>query len=115
MHMIRKFGACLLAASLGLAAAPALAADDCDVPIERWQPRDAVDRLAGQKGWDLRRVKIDDGCYEVTVRDADGRSFKAKLDPATLEVVKIKYRDRDDDHRRRDRDRDRGHRTTPSN
>lgn len=103
-------GACLLAASLGLAAAPAVAGDDCDVPIERWQTREAVTQMARQKGWNLKRVKIDDGCYEVRGEDAQGRAFKAKLDPATLEIVKIKYRDHDGHDRERRRDRDRDHR-----
>ncbi|MGB3423327.1 MAG: PepSY domain-containing protein [Castellaniella sp.] len=102
-------GACLLAASLGLAAAPAAAGDDCDVPIEHWQTREAVTQMARQKGWDLKRIKIDDGCYEVRGEDAQGRAFKAKLDPETLEIVKIKYRDHDghDRERRRDWDGDR--------
>lgn len=101
-------GACLLAVSLAAAAAPASAGDDCDVPIERWQTREAVTRMARQKGWDLKRVKIDDGCYEIRGEDAQGRTFKAKLDPETLEIVKIKYRDHDghDRDRRRERDRD---------
>lgn len=106
MRMIRGFGACLMAAALGIAAAPAQADDDCDAPVDRWQSRDAVGELASRKGWDLQRVKIDDGCYEIRARDADGRSFKAKLDPETLEIVRIRYRDHDDD-RRHDRDRDR--------
>ncbi len=103
-------GACLLAASLGLAAAPTAAGDDCDVPIERWQTREAVTQMARQKGWNLKRVKIDDGCYEVRGEDAQGRAFKAKLDPETLEIVKIKYRDHDGHDRERRRDRDRDHR-----
>ncbi len=103
-------GACLLAVSLAAAAAPASAGDDCDVPIERWQTREAVTRMARQKGWDLKRVKIDDGCYEIRGEDAQGRTFKAKLDPETLEIVKIKYRDHDRHDRERRRDRDRDHR-----
>ncbi|MGA0582889.1 MAG: PepSY domain-containing protein [Castellaniella sp.] len=100
------FGACLLAVSLAGAVAPALADEDCDVPVERWQNRDAVSQMARQKGWDLKRIKIDDGCYEVRGQDAGGRAFKAKLDPETLEIVEIKYRDHQDRERRRDRDRD---------
>lgn len=99
------FGACLLAVSLAGTVAPALADDDCDVPVERWQTRDAVSQMARQKGWDLKRIKIDDGCYEVRGQDAGGRAFKAKLDPETLEVVEIKYRDHKDRERRRDHDR----------
>jgi len=102
-----RAGACLLAMSLAAFAVPATADDDCDVPIERWQTREAVTAMARQKGWDLKRVKIDDGCYEISGEDAEGRAFKAKLDPATLEVLKIKYRRRGDRERDRDRDRDR--------
>ncbi|WP_276809216.1 PepSY domain-containing protein [Castellaniella defragrans] len=99
------FGVCLLAVSLAGIVAPALADDDCDVPVERWQTRDAVSQMARQKGWDLKRIKIDDGCYEVRGQDAGGRAFKAKLDPETLEIVEIRYRDHKDRERRRDHDR----------
>jgi hypothetical protein len=91
---------------LGLAAAPVLADDDCDAPVERWQPRDAVREMAVREGWQIQRLKIDDGCYEIRGTDAQGRSFKAKLDPETLKVVKMKRRDRERD-RERQRERDR--------
>lgn len=91
---------------LALAAVPALAGDDCDVPTQQWQSRDAVMQMAAQQGWQVQRLKIDDGCYEIRGRDAQGRSFKAKLDPQTLRVLKIKARD-DDGDRDRDRSRDR--------
>ena len=94
-----------LAALAGaLVAMPALADDDCDVPTQRWQSRDAVMQMAARKGWQVQRLKIDDGCYEIRGRDAAGREFKAKLDPETLAPVKLEYRDGERD---RDRDRDR--------
>jgi hypothetical protein len=40
-------------------------------------------------GWNVRRVKVEDGCYEVSGRDADGNEVKAKLDPGTLALVKL--------------------------
>ena len=91
-----------LALSLSLAAWPASASDDCEVPVEQWQSREAVQQMAAAQGWEVQRLKIDDGCYEVHGKDAQGRAFKAKIDPQTLKVVKIKYKDH-----RRDRDRDR--------
>lgn len=105
----------LLVLSLGLAAAPALADDDdCEVPVGQWQSRDAVLRLAAQQGWQVQRLKIDDGCYELRGKDAQGREFKAKLDPQTLRVLKMKPRDRDRDRdRERDRDRQRSGPATP--
>ena len=76
-----------------LFAAPAHAGDDCEVPMAQWQPRAAVVRLAAEQGWELRRIKIDDGCYEVIGRDADGRAIEVKLDPATLAVVEMEFED----------------------
>jgi len=74
-----------------LCAAPAQAEDGCEVPMARWQPRAAVERLAAGKGWELRRIRIDDGCYEVIGRDASGRDIEVKLDPATLAVVEMEF------------------------
>ena len=81
-----------------------LAGDDCHVPMERWQAPGAIVTLAEEQGWQIERLKIDDGCYEVRGTDAEGRGFKAKIDPETLEVVKLKQRDR---KRERNRERDR--------
>ena len=90
---------------LALAATPASADDDCDVPVPLWQSRDAVLQHANRQGWQVQRLKIDDGCYEIRGRDAQGRAFKARLDPQTLRVVKMKLRAGDDEH-----DRDHRHR-----
>lgn len=90
--------------TLVLGATPALARDDCAVPMTNWQPREAVVKLAADKGWDLRRIRIDDGCYEVLGRDADGRAIEVKLDPATLAVVRIEFEDDHKDGQERSRD-----------
>ncbi len=94
----------LLAMALGLAALPTWADDDCDAPVNRWQSREAVRQMAAQQGWEIQRLKIDDGCYEIRGTDSQGRGFKAKIDPETLKVVKMKQRDR-----QRTRERDREH------
>ncbi len=103
----------LLALSLGLAALPTLADDDCDAPVQRWQPREAVRQMAAQRGWEIQRLKIDDGCYEIRGQDAEGRSFKAKIDPETLKVVKMKRRDREGGERERLRERARDREQLP--
>jgi len=86
---MKTIAPCLLALTLGTSALPALAGDDCDAPVDRWQPRDAVLRMAAAQGWQVQRLKIDDGCYEIRGSDAEGRSFKAKIDPQTLTIVKL--------------------------
>ena len=96
----------LLALSLGLVALPIWADDDCDAPVNRWQSREALRQMADRQGWQIQRLKIDDGCYEIRGTDSQGRSFKAKIDPETLKVLKLKQRDRKRD---RERDRDREH------
>jgi len=92
----------LFVTALALAALPALASDDCDAPVERWQSREAVQQMAASQGWTGQRLKIDDGCYELHATDAQGRSLKAKVDPETLQIIKIKQRK----ERRRDQRRD---------
>jgi hypothetical protein len=84
----------------------AQARDDCFVPMADWQPRGAVQRLAEDSGWTVRRIKIDDGCYEIDGRDAAGRRIEVTVHPATLEVIKFEYEDGEDkdDRPRRDRE-----------
>ena len=88
----------LLTLCLALASLSAAADDDCDAPSQRWQSREAVRQMAAQRGWQLQRIKIDDGCYEIDGKDADGRKIEVTVDPATLEVIKIKYKDDDQPH-----------------
>jgi hypothetical protein len=82
------------------AGAPAHAGPHCDAPPESWQPRSAVQAMAERQGWRVERLKIDDGCYELRGRDAEGQRFKARIDPATLQVVRLKRA-----HEPRERDR----------
>lgn len=92
-------GRSALLALLMLVAGSAHAEDDCDVPVAKWQPRSAVKALAQKNNWRIDHLKIDDGCYEIKGRDEEGMRFKVMLNPATLDVVRMK-RERE---RRRDR------------
>lgn len=67
--------------------------DDCRVPADQWQPREAVMTLAQENGWTVSDFEIDDGCYEIEVVDREGKRFEAKLDPATLVVIEMERRD----------------------
>ena len=87
--------------ALGLAApvaAPVFASsgERCDAPIADWQPREALEKKLTAEGMDVRRIKTDDGCYEVKAIDAKGRRIEAYYDPKTLELVKYE-REEDDD------------------
>lgn len=82
-----------------LAAFPAglaLADDDCFVPMADWQPKEAVARMAEKNGWTVRRIKIDDGCYEIDGRDATGRFIEVTVHPATLDIIEMEFEDEHD-------------------
>jgi hypothetical protein len=91
-------GALSLAAVVGAGAA--FADRRCEARVSDWRPRSDVVRMAEEKGWQVERIRIDDGCYALRVVDAQGRGMRVLVDPTTLAVVATKMRD-DDDHRRR--------------
>ncbi|CAJ9648799.1 PepSY domain-containing protein [Burkholderia pseudomallei] len=99
----------MLGGALGIRAAMADDGDDCRAPLADWKPRDAVRALAQQKGWRVDKLNADDGCYEIKGHDADGKRFKAKLDPVTLDVVRMKR----EGERKRDHDDDDDHGRAP--
>ena len=88
----------ILAFLAALPAGAALADDDCFVPMADWQPREAVAEFAIAQGWEVRRIRIDDGCYEIDGRDAQGRAIEVKLHPGTLQIIEFEFED--DDHGR---------------
>ncbi len=82
-----------------LCAGMAKAEVECAVPMTQWQPRDAVMQLAITNEWAVRRIKIDDGCYELYGTDAQGREIEVKIQPGTLAILEIEYEyDDHDDH-----------------
>ena len=72
---------------LGAAALPALAETRCDTPEADRRPVEELKTELTAKGWDIRNVKIEDGCYEVYGHDADGKRVEIFFDPATFEAV----------------------------
>jgi hypothetical protein len=74
------------------ASGAALASDDCRRPMAEWQPREVVTARATELGLTPERLRIDDGCYEMRGRDADGNRVSLTLDPATLAVLQLGVR-----------------------
>lgn len=87
---------------LAALAGPAQADDDCFVAMTDWQPRVKVTDLAKAQGWAVRRLRIDDGCYEIDGWDRDGRRIEVKVHPADLTILEWEFEDddhgHDDDH-----------------
>lgn len=81
------FSAIALMTSLA-AAGTALASDKCNVPQAEWQPTEALQQKLEAEGWTIRKLKVDDGCYEVYGTNAEGKRIEAYFDPKTFAVVK---------------------------
>ncbi len=65
----------------------------CDSgPKEGWQPSETLVKQLEAKGWKVRRVKVDGGCYEVYAVDDKGKRVEAYFHPKTLEPVPTKPR-----------------------
>jgi hypothetical protein len=73
----------------GLAQAHGLATCDSG-PQDQWQPKEKLERQLSDKGWKVRRIKVDGGCYEVYGVTAKGDKVEAYFHPLTLEQVASK-------------------------
>ncbi|MQM39451.1 hypothetical protein KBTX_03477 [wastewater metagenome] len=89
-----KGGLVLSMVMLGVAAAGAAqAADGCDVPKSEWQSRDTFRQALMDKGWEVKSIRTEDGCYEAYAYDENGDRVEAYFNPKTLEPVRVKEED----------------------
>lgn len=90
--MKKTFACAALAATLALplTAGAVLASDKCAVPQAEWQPQQALQQKLEADGWKIKKIKVDDGCYEVYGTDAAGKRTEAYFHPKTFVVVKSK-------------------------
>lgn len=72
--------------ALALGASSAYAGDDCHDAVADWQPQDTLRQLVEAKGWQVKRIKVDDGCYEVKGLDKAGNKIEAQFSPASLQI-----------------------------
>jgi hypothetical protein len=60
----------------------------CDSgPREGWQAQDKLGAMLKEKGWQVRRIKEDGGCYEVYGVDDQGKRVELYFHPRTLAPV----------------------------
>ena len=60
----------------------------CDSgPKEKWQSEEKLQTMLKEKGWTVRRIKEDGGCYEVYGLDEKGQRVEAYFHPVTLAPV----------------------------
>ncbi|MCE9640963.1 MAG: PepSY domain-containing protein [Betaproteobacteria bacterium] len=52
-----------------------------------WQSQEKLTRMLTDKGWTVRRIKVDGGCYEAYVVNEKGERWEAYYHPQTLAPV----------------------------
>lgn len=73
---------------LHVAGATGLATCDSGSP-DTWQSQEKLTAMLNEKGWEVRNIKVDGGCYEVYALDEKKKSVEAYFHPVTLERVPI--------------------------
>ena len=81
------------ALSLGLAApAAATGKMTCDAPQAQWKETSALEASLKKQGWEVRKSKVDGGCYEVYGTDPKGNRVEAYFHPVTFKKLLVSRR-----------------------
>ena len=85
----------LLAATVALSASPAFATGKmtCNAgPEKGWKSQAVLQKTLKKQGWQVRKSKVDGGCYEVYGTDPKGNKVEAYFHPVTLEKLLVSRR-----------------------
>ena len=78
----------MLGLALGANVAGATGLATCDSgPRSGWQSAEVLKSQLEAKGWKIRRIKIDGGCYEVYAIDDRGERVEAYFHPVSFARV----------------------------
>ncbi len=85
-RLFANFSALLLLTLASNVSATGLATCDSGDP-SGWKSQDDLKVQLEEKGWEVRRIKIDGGCYEVYAVDDSGKKVEAYFDPRDFAPV----------------------------
>lgn len=76
-------------ASIALAASPAAATGKmtCSAPQKSWKSMASLESKLKKDGWEVRKSKVDGGCYEVYGTDPQGRRVEAYFHPVSFKLL----------------------------
>ncbi|HVM37189.1 MAG TPA: PepSY domain-containing protein [Sphingomicrobium sp.] len=79
---------------LALVATPALATGKmtCDAPQKQWRPLPTLETQLRKQGWQVRKSKVDGGCYEVYGTDPQGNRVEAYFHPVSFKKLLVSRR-----------------------
>ena len=87
--MIRLLSAVAAIGLATLAAQPVQATGKmtCNVPAKNMKSIASLQTKLVKDGWQVRKAKVDGGCYEVYGTDPQGRRVEAYFNPATFKLL----------------------------
>lgn len=79
--------------TLALMSGTAMASSDkCNEPADKWMSMDEARAKVTAMGYDVRKVEVDDGCYEA-YGIKNGRKYEVYINPVTAEIVELEEDD----------------------
>ena len=85
-----------IAAALAVAAAASPAAATgkmtCDAPQKQWKSMARLQAALTKQGWQVRKAKVDGGCYEVYGTDPQGNRVEAYFHPVSFKKLLVSRR-----------------------
>ena len=71
-----------------VAASPALADSKCSLAAKsKWQSKETLQQRLEFDGYNVRRIKIEGGCYEVYALDKEGKRANMAYNAETLQKL----------------------------
>ena len=92
--IVRLFVLTVAAAALAAPAMPAAATGKmtCDAPQKQWKSLPALEARLKKEGWQVRKSKVDGGCYEVYGTDPKGNRVEAYFHPVSFKKLLVSRR-----------------------
>ena len=85
--------AAVAAAALAVSApAGATGKMTCDAPQAKWKTLPSLEAQLKKQGWQVRKSKVDGGCYEVYGTDPDGNRVEAYFHPVSFKKLLVSRR-----------------------
>lgn len=84
--------AAAVAGAAGATPASATGKMTCDAPQAQWKSMDALQAQLKKQGWEVRKSKVDGGCYEVYGTDPDGNRVEAYFHPVSFKKLLVSRR-----------------------
>lgn len=84
--------AAALTIALGATPAAATGKMSCNAPQKQWKSLAKLQADLKKQGWQVRKAKVDGGCYEVYGTDPQGNRVEAYFHPVSFKKLLVSRR-----------------------